>query len=367
MKAFWMFEFFKSSADLWLIGLLVVVLIGPVLLYLVGPWAYRRDEICGGLSTASVDLYFDTFHQSLARPKDFATFYRGRFGRRNYLVPTLVVVATGWVVLTWIVASLLVDVGIRQPTTGLLPTTAVLALAGAYLWVVIDLMTRWRFRDLGPTDLWRAAWRLIAAVPLAYAVGAILQPGLAGSVAFFLGAFPTRQVTTLVRRLGRRQLGLGADADEKSESELEKLQGIDTRIAERFADEGITTIGQLAYADPVELTMRCASFAFSFVMDCQNQALAWIYFEQRLDTLRQWSLRGAQEIANLISELDGDDPADQELARRTIDAAARMLSMDANALERTLREIADDPYTTFINAVWNDDSTAELKTTETPA
>jgi len=91
-------------------------------------------------------------------------------------------------------------------------------------------------------------------------------------IAFLLGAFPTRSISTIARRLARRQLNLGADTEEKAESELEALQGVDTRIAERFADEGITTIVPLAYSDPVELTTRCASFSFSFVVDCASQA-----------------------------------------------------------------------------------------------
>src|SRR5438132_986517 len=129
-------------------------------------------------------------------------------------------------------------------------------------------------------------------------------------------------------RFGRRRdlfpsamlaLTRGPDVDEKDESELEKLQGIDTRTAERFADEGITTIVQFAYADPVELTMRCASFTFSFVVDCSSQALAWIYFGDNLAKLRDCSLRGAQEIANLIEELDNGSDEEKKLARQTID------------------------------------------------
>jgi hypothetical protein len=347
-----MFDFFKATAEWWLVGLLLVLLIGPVFLFLIGSWVYRRNEICEGLSPSSVDVYFKTFHKGLKGSRDFLTFYNSRFGRYRYLVPTLVLVVEGWVILTWVATSILVGTGLRGATVGLLPVTAVFAFAGAYVWVVFDLITKWRFRDLAAADLWWSSWRFVAAIPLAYAVGALLQPELAGPMAFVLGAFPTRQVSTIARRLARRQLGLGADVDEKSESELEKLQGIDTRIAERFAEEGITTIGQLAYADPVELTMRCASLAFSFVMDCQNQSLAWIYLEALSSKLRPLSLRGAQEIANLVSELDGDDEQAKTTARNTLNAAAQVVSINQAALERTLREIADDPYTVFLNTVW---------------
>jgi hypothetical protein len=192
----------------------------------------------------------------------------------------------------------------------------------------------------------------VLAVPLAYAVGAMFAAQLAIPIAFLLGAFPTRSISTMARRLARRTLNLGADTDEKAESELEKLQGIDTRVAERFADEGITTIVQLAYGDPVELTMRCASFSFSFVVDCVSQALAWEYLTDDLPKLRAYSLRGAQEIANLVRELDGTDLAAQKQAGDTLTAAAKSLGIDAVAFERTLREIKEDPYTEFILEVW---------------
>jgi hypothetical protein len=130
------------------------------------------------------------------------------------------------------------------------------------------------------------------------------------------------------------------------------LQGIDTRVAERLADEGITTVLQLAYADPVELTMRCASFTFSFVVDIISQALAWIYLADNLAKIRISSLRGAQEIASLIDELDGKDAEAKHLARATVNATAAAAGVAVASFERTLREIAEDPYTQFLRDVW---------------
>ena len=46
---------------------------------------------------------------------------------------------------------------------------------------------------------------------------------------------------------------------------------------ERYKDEGITTICGLAYADPIDLTIR-TNFDFNYVVDCVSQALMWIYF-----------------------------------------------------------------------------------------
>ena len=88
------------------------------------------------------------------------------------------------------------------------------------------------------------------------------------------------------------------------------------------------------------------------MVDAASQALAWLYLEDSLAKLRVYSLRGAQEIATLVSELDGDDASLKQIARTTIDEAAVTLNAKATSFERTLREIADDPYTQFLSAVW---------------
>src|SRR4051812_8801162 len=247
---------FLNWSELWLLALLVTLLIGPVAFFLIGPWVYRRLEIVESFSAESVEAYFDLFHQG-SKHRNFVRFYNARFGRWWYVVPTILLVATSATCILWSIRTVLVWVHMRDAAIGVLPDIAVLAFAGAYVWMLADLITRWRFRDLSPADLWWSSCRLAMAVPLAYAVAAVVPPALAPAAAFFLGAVPTRQIPTLARRLARRQSNLGADVDEKGDSELEKLQGIDTRIAERFADEGITTVNQLASADRVELTMRC--------------------------------------------------------------------------------------------------------------
>jgi len=116
-----------------LVFLSVTLLIGPVAFFLVGPWVYRRHEIMEGLSRESVKLYFSTFHPALASTPDFLEFYNARFGRQWYVLPALMLVATGFVAAVWCVRSVLVWLQVRPGGAGTLPAVAVLALAGAYL------------------------------------------------------------------------------------------------------------------------------------------------------------------------------------------------------------------------------------------
>ena len=334
-----------------LVATAMSILIVPIALYLTGPWVYRRREILALLPPPAAALYFEQFFADMPRKeRSLPRFYDARFGRRRYAVPIVLLVLTTIIPIDWAIESALAWSG-RAGATVRLPPQAVAAIAGAYTWVATDLLWRWQFRDLLPIHVAWAALRFAVALPLGYAFGSLVVADLRVFVAFAVSAFPTRALVTITRRLFRRRLDLG-DLGEKAESELEKLQGIDTRVAERFADEGYTTILQLAYADPIELTMRCSSFAFSFVTDCASQALAWIYLEDRLSTLRVMSLRGAQEIANFVEELQDSD-SDVALKRRALlEAVAGTLGIPALALERTFEEIAGDPYTEFLLSVW---------------
>jgi hypothetical protein len=341
-----------------LVSVAMAMLIAPILLYLTGPWVYRKREILGLLSDDAIRRFFDTFFANTPpTERNLPTFYDARFGRGRYAWPLFLLGLVTVIPIDWTIETALAGTG-RTDVVSRLPAPAAAAIAGAYVWVSADLLWRWQFRDLLPIHVTWAALRFTVAVPLGYAFGSVAADNLKVFIAFAVSAFPTGTLLTITRRVFRRQLNLG-DLNEQAESELETLQGIDTRVAERLADEGYTTIVQLAYADPIELTMRCSSLSFSFVIDCASQALAWIYLEDKLAALRMMSLRGAQEIANFITELDHSDPATVRRTRAVLDAAAEKTGVPPVALERTFREIAEDPYTEFLGSVWLQEEPAE--------
>ncbi len=110
---------------------------------------------------------------------------------------------------------------------------------------------------------------------------------------------------------------------------------------------------ELAWADPVDLTIR-TNYEFSYVVDCISQALLWIYFEEDTKKLRSLSIRGAQEVRTMIDELEGTDSEEAKTAAKTLQAIAKMLGIEQNALRRTLEEVAYDPYTEFFCDVWEE-------------
>jgi hypothetical protein len=209
---------------------------------------------------------------------------------------------------------------------------------------------------MAPSDLMWAALRLAISTPMGYAFAAVLTQPLAHFTAFALGAFPLSSLVSVLRRLANKNLGLAPTTDEALD-DIVKLQGINRAIVERFDIEGITTITQIAYCDPVRLIMR-SSMTFNFVTDCMNQALAWMYLQTDLDAIRALGMRGAVEIRCLCLELDdtaSTDPGkrqDHAIAAEAFPLIAAKINQDPKTLQIVFRQIAADPFTSFLAKVW---------------
>jgi hypothetical protein len=152
------------------------------------------------------------------------------------------------------------------------------ARAGAYLWVTLDLISRYRQRDLVPSALYWYTFRFLFSIPLVFALSTSFTDLAAPPIAFALGAFPTNTLMLILRRQATQRLRLGwddkgtIDGTGTQRLELESLQGVNTTLAEKFAEIGITTALQLAYEDPIQLTMR-TNLSFNFVTDLVSQSL----------------------------------------------------------------------------------------------
>ena len=193
--------------------LLLALLLVPILTYLTAGWRARRSEIVDALSEEAVRLYFRQFFPTVAVPPDgvtafFARHYNERYGRRYYVVP--------FVILSLLAVTVLVGcVRLMEDwiwATGIpddFRAVAVAAVAGAYSWVVIDVIGRSRRRELAPIDLYWAALRFVVAVPIAVSFTTLFKAEAAVPVAYLLGTFPTRMLFTAGRRLVTRRLGLG--------------------------------------------------------------------------------------------------------------------------------------------------------------
>jgi hypothetical protein len=345
------------------IGWLMVVL--PALLYLRRSWNSRRDALFQVMTDGALEQYYRQFSPARNIPSGqrVSTFRRdfGRqYGRRWYVSPLLLLgVLFGFG--AWGTAGTLkVWTGVASANdTFAVPSVALSAFLGGVAWVVNDQLDRLRTRDFTSHDVYNCVFRLLLAVPLGYGLGAFCAAPLQVPVAFLLGAFPTSTLFTIARRLGTQKLGLGdasevrqlGDNDTVRATELEKLQNIGKANAERFNDEGISTIAELAWADPIDLTIR-TNRPFNYVVDCISQALLWIYVEDKATKLYVLSLRGAQEVNFLVRGLNSDKPIEREEAFATLTTAAALLGVGEKELLFTLRQVVEDPYTKFLVEIW---------------
>jgi len=330
----------------------------PLIRYVRVGWLAKQADIMGGQKPAARFAYFEMFVRDSVpanvdeAAKAFTAFHRKWYGQRLYVVPAILLFVVCTIVVVLILGAILQmqNLATIDPHLISLDLTGLSALTGAYMWVVNDLIWRARRLDMSPSDVHWSVLRLTIALPLGYAFAALV-PGerYEAFVAFALGAFPLTSLTTMLNRVATKKLGFAEPPEQANES-ISKLQGINREILERLANEDITTITQFAYCDPVRLTMR-SNLSFNFVTDCMNQALAWVYLEEKLKKLRCFGLKGAVEITHLIAALK--DETKQARAKATLTAAAALVGQSEETLMTAFVEIEDDSFTKYLCKVWD--------------
>jgi hypothetical protein len=323
----------------------------PAVLFMVREWVARRNDIFAIMTDGVLAAYYRRFYPSRNIPvaEQKATFQRdfGRaYGRRWYITPlTLLGLLSGWG-LWGTSGTMKVWVKVCDPSrTYTIDAIALGAFLGGLTWVVTDHFERFRNRDFTSYDVFTGVLRLLISVPLGYSLASFGTEKLQIPIAFLLGAFPTSTIFTIARRLGSKQFGLADDAMHPSQqSELEKLQSVGTLTAERFRDEGISSIVALAWANPIDLTIR-TNLPFSYVMDCVSQALLWIYLQDDVQKLFVISVRGAKEVYWLMH-------ANPQQTQAALGEIAKRLGIEEPTLYAMFREVYYDPSTQFIVKAW---------------
>lgn len=338
--------------------LLTILLLYPLIQFIMHGWTRRKDEIAKSLTDEAKWTYlrcFQHFSGPLgAAAAEFDRLYRDWYGRRFFVIPALLV---GLIALisNFVLAQALGE--LIRPGSGAQLSIAAASIAGAYTFVTWDFFARMQRRNLSRVDILRGALRLAIAVPLGFAFSTLLNPSLGPFIAFAIGVFPLQAIGVTLRKLATQNLRKSANENLKLDPEpaamadrIIKLTGVDEAIAERIEDADITTITQLAWCDPIQLTMR-ANLQFGYVLDIVSQALAWVYLDDKLKLLTPLGLRGAIEIRSLLQDLeDKKDPEEQKLARATVRAAAAAVAMPQEGLTYAFHQIGQDPSTEFLEA-----------------
>jgi hypothetical protein len=304
--------------------------------------------------------------------KRFLKFYNARFGRRLYLGPVLLMLALAALMLAYTIC-LADHYGCGAHLTGepaapdaATPPTKLgqdwawvvaFAVWGGYCRAVYELVLRYYQDNIRPADIFWVCYRLLISVPLGYAVAVLLAGGenarTAYAAAFLLGLFPTSTVTNLGRRWFAKWTN-SEDTMDNQPSQLKEVPSLDPATMEILAEEGITTFTQLAYADPVRLTIR-TGLGYSFIVTAVSEALLLGYLTTRgrMDVARKYGVAGAYEASSLWddAQLPAGDPVRGQ-ADRIIDKLSTELGTSNEGLRNILEQVAGDPYLQFVVECW---------------
>jgi hypothetical protein len=332
-----------------------LVLLLPALFYLFVTWTMRRKGLLDRFSKENaIPLYYEQFFPCRAleadKEKQFKRDFDRAYGRRYYILPFVLLAILSGIGLWVTAASLQAWAGWNSEAKPL-PAIIISAFLGAYAWVLYDQFARFRTGDFTPYDLYAGIYRFLIAVPLGVSLAKFTkdEATVGVAIAFFLAAFPTTTLFKLSRRLVSKNLNLG-EKEEEGKLELEKLQCIGRSNAERYLDEGISTIAELAWSNPIDLTVR-TNRELNFVIDSISQALLWIYFPD-VEKLYPLSLRGAQEVSTLFDELVSKNKRIKRRAAHTLKSAADRMGLDEETCRYTLATVKDDPYAEFLYSIW---------------
>lgn len=329
-----------------------IFLIVPSIVYLLTIWKIKFEYLRAYFDEGDLETYFKQFYRSKdIREGDLGDLFDKRihrsFGKRRYILPLFFLSIVSGIGIIFVAINIIYWLDHNEFK---LPPVVISAFLGAYMWVAYDQFQRLRMRDFTSHDIYLCSFRLLIAIPLGVSFAAIIKDPVGVPLAFFLGSFPARTLLKYGRRFVNTNLGIGKQSDEKT-SELEQLQSINRVEAERYQEEGKTNILQLAYSDPVELTLR-TNFEFNYVLDCISQALLWLYLGKNISKLYPLGLRGAHEAFILNEALNSDDSDSKKIAEDNFKEIAKVLDIKEKALQQTLIDVAEDPYTEFILDIW---------------
>jgi hypothetical protein len=358
---------FENDFLLWaFLFALILLLITPTIWHLYTGWQYRRDTILAAFSDEAIRTYFKTFHSNYDAMSGkspsvrLKKFYDQRYGRQHFVLPLVLLILITTCLLIWSGLSVQIWLDIGNFNTFFphhLPLFCVMSIAGAYTYGVFDQIQRCYICDLSPADLYWVSFRLSIAVPMAWALTHLFAENLAIPAAFLIGVFPTNTLIRFIRKLTSQKLGFAEDS-QTGDSDIKNLPAIDLTKAEQFQDEGITTVPQLAYYDPVKLTMQ-TNIDYDYIVDCVSQALLFVYVgKDGVEKLTRQGIRGAYEMRGILLDLEDEegciDQKEQAKAKQKLSDIAGKIDYSPESLESICLEAGGDPCTIFIYETWRD-------------
>jgi hypothetical protein len=180
------------------------------------------------------------------------------------------------------------------------------------------------------------------------------------AIAFLISMFSYERISAITSSLVNRALNVPAAAPDETNDLVVKLPGVDQTTAYIFASEGMTTVAELASADPIRVSLR-TGLPFDQVISLVDSAILWRYVNTKLLILREYGWAGASNVLYYKETLQA-----YNTAKAKADAAKTVLEDAQNALTRAEEDLTT-AETNLAAAQETDPNYAHLKDAVTQA
>jgi hypothetical protein len=220
--------------------------------------------------------------------------FKGEFGLIHFSLPLILAS-----ILTGLVVACLVGEGVGASLHSGIPRSVLFALLGGLIWSLFGIFRDYTRTDVRPATFYWIAFRYLLALSIGVMADKMFAPGVSDIGAFAVATLPFSDAIKFIRSKTQ-----GA-VEEDSRLKLTLIQGLDRESAERLEELGIRTIQQLAYGDPLRLLLG-SNLPTKVLVDWMDQALLYVYLEDKFALLRSRGVRGAIDLATVYGQKDPD-------------------------------------------------------------
>jgi hypothetical protein len=277
---------------------------------------------------------------------------------REYVWPMLLLAASSggalWLIYCWVT---------RNPTG--LPyrydVETVLAIAGAYVWSLYEILNRRTSCDLTPDDLYSIAVRFLVAIPVGRVASVFADGSAKAAFAFAATAFPIKELLRFMRRRTLKKVGEESPAGNFGRESLLTacVDGIDVATVTRLEELQITTYTNLAYADPIRI-MAQTGYSLRMIVQWMDHALLCVYAAPYKKKLKLAGMPCSLDVKEFYEthfayRVPRDPPAWVNRAGtrcEAVKALEKKLGLDAALIREMFQRVAVDPHVLFLDTLW---------------
>ena len=251
-----------------------------------------------------------------------------------------------------------------------IPKPVFYGFAGGYFFALYSMVNRYRSSDIPPGWVLQLGYQILFSGGVAYFASTLSPELTEAAVAFAAGFIPYGELASWLRLKAQTKLGTtaalgavawgGASAGGATESvqrqpgseSLAELQGMSPAHQERLGEEGILSVQNLAFANPLALFL-VTSYQMSQIIDWIDQAYLRMYVSGDVAArLARMGIRGVIELAQAKDY--GSHLPSQDAKDSFFQALATALGADQPGAEYFIDQMAGDPQVIFLELMWRE-------------